>query len=432
MTNSNLMKKMIIIDSQVSGISGDLFLSSLVDCGADVSKIIKNIKRIEKFFYDASIKKIDFINTESNGMRAKKFVFEFVESRIEKNALEMITIFENCCNNVILSEKAKKFVMDSVKTLINAESVIHNKELKDLHLHESSSIDTGADLIGCATALDNLDLLNDTVFYTTKVAIGGGFTKFSHGIVSNPANAILEIFRKYEIPIMGGPVDTEITTPTGATVLVNLNPIVINTYPELILCKIGYGTGSKIFSGIPNILKTTIAKPIDHINIRTDEISILETNLDDINGELLGRLIEKLNSISKVKDVTVLSGLTKKNRPVFVLKVICSEDIEKNIAEMIFLETGTLGIRRQKSERYILERSNMLIPIKIEEEKYTINVKVSKDLQGRIINMKPEFKDIKEISSRLNYPLKKTSDLVNNLIFQNYLHNNRQLERTEQ
>ena len=94
-----------------------------------------------------------------------------------------------------LSEKAKKFAMESIKTIIHVESLIHNKEIKDLHLHESSSIDTGADIIGCATALDDLDLFNNSTFYTTKVAIGGGLTKFSHGIITNPTNAILEIFK---------------------------------------------------------------------------------------------------------------------------------------------------------------------------------------------------------------------------------------------
>ena len=94
-----------------------------------------------------------------------------------------------------LSEKAKKFAIESIKTIIHVESIIHNKEIKELHLHESSSIDTGADIIGCATALDDLDLFNNSTFYTTKVAVGGGSTKFSHGTIPNPTNAILEIFK---------------------------------------------------------------------------------------------------------------------------------------------------------------------------------------------------------------------------------------------
>ena len=130
------MRKVVVIDPQVAGISGDMFLSALVDCGANKNIIINNIKTIEKLFFDTRIKKIEFINSESNGIRAAKFLFEIEENSLERNASEMLRILANCCSVTNLSEMAKKFAMETIKTIIRVESRIHNKEVRDLHLHE--------------------------------------------------------------------------------------------------------------------------------------------------------------------------------------------------------------------------------------------------------------------------------------------------------
>jgi len=417
------LRKIVVIDPQVAGISGDMFLSALVDCGANKNKIINNIKTIEKLFSDTIIKKIEFINSESNGIRATKFLFDIEEKLLERNASEMLRILANCCDVTNLSELAKKFVMETMKTIIRVESRIHNKEVKDLHLHESSSIDTAADIIGSATALDDLDLLYDTTFYSTKVAVGGGTTQFSHGTIPNPTNAVLEIFRILELPIAGGPAHSEMTTPTGAAILAGLNPKIISTYPEFIPHKIGYGAGFKKFEGIPNILRISIGKSNIYASIQSDTVSVLETNIDDMAGEMIGDLVEKLSKLDAgVKDVTLVSGITKKNRPVHILKVICSEYIEKRIIELIFNETGTLGIRKTINERYKLERFSVLLPITIQNQEYVISVKISKDQHGKIINIKPEFDNIREIANKIGFPMKKTMDTVNNLIFQRNLY----------
>ena len=418
------MSKIIIIDPQITGISGDMLLSSLVDIGANKSLIIKNIEKIQNFFSETKINKIDFIKTESNGIKATRFIFDFDETIKQRNAVDMYRIIANCCHNIILSEKAKRFAIESIKTIISVESLIHNKEVKNLHLHESSSIDTGADIIGCAIALDDLDLLNDSTFYTTKVAVGGGLNKFSHGLVVNPTNAILEIFKRYKIPIKGGPIDTELTTPTGAAMLVNVYPEKITNYPEFIPERIGYGTGVKEFEAIPNILRISIGKRDFFNNVKTDIVVVLETNIDDTNGEIIGNLIENLSTrdTNQIKDITIINGITKKNRPTHILKVICSEESEKEITKTIFEETGTLGIRKSRIERYILDRFNLIVPIEIQEENFIVNIKISKDSNGKIINIKPEFEDIKKIAEKLNYPLKRTNEIVNNLIAQRNLY----------
>ena len=111
-----------------------MLLSSLIDIGANKNLIIKNIEKIQNFFPETKINKIDFIKTESNGIKATRFIFDFNETIKQRNAVDMYRIIANCCHNIILSEKAKRFAIESIKTIISVESLIHNKEVKDLHL----------------------------------------------------------------------------------------------------------------------------------------------------------------------------------------------------------------------------------------------------------------------------------------------------------
>ncbi|MDQ2684310.1 MAG: nickel pincer cofactor biosynthesis protein LarC [Thermoproteota archaeon] len=413
------MTKIVVIDAQVCGISGDMFLSALVDCGADKNKIIKKIKLIEKQFNGSIIKDLDFITSESNGIKATKLLVDLEEKITERKALETLRILTRCCEVAKITERGKKFVIESMKAIIRVECLIHNKTPKDLHLHESASIDTGIDLIGSAIALDDLDLFNDTVFYITKVAVGGGFTKFSHGLIPNPTNAVLQMLKDLKITIVGGPVNSEVTTPTGVAILFGLNAQKTLFYPSISVNQIGYGSGLKRFEGIPNLLRMCIGTASDEYDISKDTVSVLETNIDDTTGEILGNLIEKLSSSNLgVKDITITNGLTKKNRPVHILKVICSEQTEKKIVKTIFEETGTLGIRRTYNERYRLNRYNIILPVNIKNNNFVINAKISKDTLGNVISVKPEFESIKYIAKRLDYSHRKTLELVNNLIFQ--------------
>ncbi len=413
------MTKIAVIDAQLCGISGDMFLSALVDCGADRIKILKKIRLLENLFTGSVIKNIDFLTTESNGIKATKFHLDLEERNSERSATEMLKIMVKCCNTAKLSESGRQFAINSLRAIIKVESAIHNKSPKNLHLHEASSIDTAADLIGSAVALEDLDLFDDTIFYTTKVAVGGGITRFSHGIIPNPTNAVLEMLKNLKIPIVGGPVESEVTTPTGVAILFGLNARKTLFYPDIFINKIGYGSGVKRFENIPNLLRVCIGSNVSKDNISKDFVSVLETNIDDVSGEIIGNLVEKLSVVELgVKDVSIVNGLTKKNRPLNILKVICSEKTEKNIVKIIFEETGTLGIRKVINERYRLERHETIIPVKIMKKDFMIAVKISKDDSGNVINMKPEYEEIKDIAKKLGFSYKKTLELVNNLIFQ--------------
>ncbi|HZC21021.1 MAG TPA: LarC family nickel insertion protein, partial [Nitrososphaeraceae archaeon] len=282
--------------------------------------------------------------------------------------------------------------------------------------NEISSIDTFADLVGCATALQDLGLLSSRIF-STKIAVGGGTLKFSHGTIPNPSNIILEIFKGKPFTLIGGQREGELTTPTGAAMLVNLTSECINYYPCFSPERMGYGMGHKKLRQIPNLLRLVIGNSSLVLKTNTDNIFVIETNVDDISGEIIGNLIDLLTDAG-AKDVTAIPGVTKKNRPMHLLRIITDQTQLDGILEMLFRESGSTGVRVQEIQRFILPRTIITVPVNILDNHFNIRVKIAKDTVGDIVNTKPEFEDIKAIASKLGIPLKRTMEIVNADILQ--------------
>ncbi len=397
----------IVIDSQIAGISGDMLLSALVDLGADKSKIIKAIKIAEDELPGSTINNIDFGKIKKNGIEATELNLDIKEKTNERQGIEIQKCIQNTLEKIDISDKAKSFANTSIKVLMKAESKIHGTTLSSIHFHEASSIDTVIDIIGTAVALDNLKLLNDEIV-TTPVAVGGGTLTFSHGTTSNPAGAILEIFRNSNIIISGGQVNEEITTPTGASMLTSITKTCMVYYPKMKIKSVGYGAGKKNFDGFSNVLKIVIgekSKEFQH-----DIVKVLETNVDDVSGEILGNMIEKIMKAG-AKDVTISSAITKKGRPTNLVSVICDSLSMNQIIDLLVSETGTLGVRVRTSERFTVPRSIEKIPIMIQGSTYDVKCKISYD-GASIKNFKIESDDIKLISNSISQSFKKTEELI--------------------
>src|SRR5918912_3291687 len=299
--------KIAIIDSQVSGISGDMLLSSLVDAGADKQKVLNAILACQNYLKGSKIKYADFTRTTHNGFSAMQFQFKYNDSVSQRRGIEMYRSLGLCCDSLKMQQRAKTFVLESFKTILKSESIVHGEHINTIHLHETSSIDTFADLIGSAIALDDLGLF-DTRIYSTGVGVGAGYFTFSHGITSNPSSAVLEIFKERPFTLLGGTVQEELTTPTGAAMLVNLASETINYYPSFSPEKLGYGVGLKRFTHIPNILRLLIGKSSLISKAETDRVHLLETNVDDISGEIIGNLIDILMKEGAL-DVVAIPGI---------------------------------------------------------------------------------------------------------------------------
>ena len=393
----------LFIDCQVAGISGDMILSSLIDLGADKSKIIDGVKESASLFQGSTIKKLDFIKVQKNGKSATQLVLEIDEDTHERKGIEIKNCIQTASKKLGLSNSAKEFTENSINTLINAESIVHGEPESSVHFHEASSIDTVVDIIGTAIALDDLNLFHEEIF-CSHVAIGGGTVSFSHGTASNPAYAITEIFKNSNIILTGGPVSEELTTPTGASILVNLVSSCKEFFVDMSIDSVGYGSGTKEFDSFANVLKIIQGKSNETLD--KDTVKILETNLDDVSGEVIANTIEKLME-NGAKDVTVAHAITKKGRPTQLVSVICDSQNANSLLKILINETRTLGVRIRTSERYVVPRKILESEVTLENQNFTIHYKISDSEHFKL-----EFEDVKSISNALNISFNKTEELL--------------------
>ena len=395
----------VVIDPLIAGISGDMLLCSLVDLGADKNKIISGIKESEKFLTNSTIKKIDFQKIQKKGVQSIQLILEIDEDVHERKGSEIKKAIIESVNILELSKKGKIFAESCIATLISSESKIHGVPEESVHFHEASSIDTLVDIIGITIALDDLKFFDEKIL-CMPISVGGGTVTFSHGTMSNPASAILEIFKNSNLKIKGNDSNEELTTPTGACILASLTNNAIDFYPSMKIESIGYGAGQKEFDSFSNVLK--IVRGSEN-NFEIDSVKILETNVDDVSGEILGNLIEKIME-KGAKDVSIYHGITKKGRPTNLVSVICNDDNMDEIVDTLVLETGTLGVRISESNRFIVPRSSHEISLMINYKSFQVHYKKS-SFKGKN-DFKIEFDDLKNISNSINKSVKETDSLL--------------------
>lgn len=398
----------VMIDCQVAGVSGDMILGALLDLGADVNKVTSAIKSLENADYGYKNVVVDIKQVMRKEFRATK-VDVTAEGKSRKDGKQLIEIVEKTAENLKLSAKAKQYASNVIHTLVDAEAKLHGKHLANAHLHEVGLVDTAAEIIGSAVAMEDLGFFNAKII-ATPVSVGGGLFQFSHGTVSSPSPAALAIFQSKNFPIKGGPVESELATPTGASIIVNLANEVSRFYPEMAPMRVGYGAGGKEFSEIPNVLRITMGKPLENCLMK-NQIAVLETNVDDVSGEIVGYTVDRLLA-EGAKDVSIIPMYTKKNRPGQIIKVIADQKDVQHLSRILIDETGTLGVRVFFCERHIINRELYSVDILVSGIRENVKVKVAKNCDGEIIRIKPEYDDLKRLAEKTNKPLRELSELV--------------------
>ncbi|MGI0020223.1 MAG: nickel pincer cofactor biosynthesis protein LarC [Nitrososphaera sp.] len=402
------MAKVAVIDCQVAGIAGDMLASALVDAGAGKKKVQDAIFACQDFLKGSKISDVSFNKIVTHGFSATQLHLSYKDGAHERKGTEMLRALARTCDSLGMDQRAKAFAHDSLKALVAAEAAIHGEDFNNVHLHEASSVDTLADIIGCATALSDLGLYGATV-HATRVAVGGGMLKFSHGTVPNPADAVIRILQGKNFVIQGGPAKEELTTPTGAAMLATLATGSIDYYPAIVPEKTGYGAGTKKFDGFANVVRVLAGSAPS--SLEKDTVCLVETNVDDASGEVIGNMVERLTEAG-AKDVTVISGTTKKSRPTFLVRVVCDNSLLDAILATLFGESGTLGARVQQVERFMLPRAMVTVPVTVSGSTFNVHVKIARDASGNMASAKPEFEDIKIIAARCNMPARRVAELV--------------------
>ncbi len=401
-------KRVLVIDCQTSGVAGDMILGALIDLGADIKKVTSAIKSLENPDFGYENVNINLKEVMRGGFKATQI--DVTSQSVHKShGSELVDIVEKASGILELSLKAKQFASKVIRTLVGAEAQLHNTSFDDAHLHEVAMVDTAAEILGVAVALDDLGLFNAKI-YSTPLAVGGGNFQFSHGIVSSPAPATLAILQSKNFPFHGGPIEAELATPTGVSILVNLVDEVVQFYPSLVPLLVGFGAGTKEFIGMPTVLRL-IAGNVYSNGLVKDEIAILETNVDDVTGEVVGYTLDKLLE-EGAKDVSIIPMYTKKNRPGQIIKVIADQKDIQHLSKILIDETGTLGVRVYYCERHIINRELHTVDLLLMGNKETVRLKIAKNLQGEIIHIKPEYEDLKRLAEKTKKPLRELLELA--------------------
>jgi len=380
-----LMKTLIF--DPFSGASGDMILGSLIDLGADADLIKNTVESIADVNFECK-------KTKKHGISATK-----VNISTDKDTH---STYPQIIDLIRRFNLQKEIILDALSIfdkIASAESKVHNVPKDKLHLHEVGQLDAIADVIGSSIAFHNLGL-NKYKVYCTCISVGSGFVNCAP--LPIPAPATLEILCNSNLIWKTGPVNYELLTPTGAAILSHFVSESGNI-PQIRTEKTGYGAGFADLE-IPNVLRVIIGEVEGYL--LKDKIEVLETNVDDVTGEVLGNLIEELLREGAL-DVSIIPVTMKKSRSGHIIQVICNTIDSHKLAYKIIRETGSIGVRViPVKHRLIASRKIDYGTINVNGKEYKVRVKKAYDLKGNILNSKPEFEDCKKISKETGVPVK--------------------------
>lgn len=386
----------IIIDPQSSGIAGNMIIGAFADLGADCEKL-KQI--MEKSAYEFGEVEVKFEKVLKHGISSTYCHVEMLETKPPINYPEFIKKIEN----LDLDEKVKKTSVKVFERIAKAEAKVHGKDLSEVHFHEVGASDAVADVVGSIYAYYSLNLDKQKII-GLPIAVGGGRVKTAHGIIPVPAPAVVEILK--DAKIVGGPVASELATPTGSAIYAEICDEIKEFIPLVKPEKVAYGAGKKDFDH-PNVLRVIETSDITE----SDKIDVIETNIDHLTGEEIGYLFDKLMDLG-ASDVSITPIIMKKNRQGSLLKVISARKNREKLVEAIFIETGSLGIRISPNlHRGVAKREFVKETFNINGNDYEVTFKIAY-INGEIISKRPEYEDLKRIAEDSEIPLRKVKEMI--------------------
>lgn len=296
-----------------------------------------------------------------------------------------------------ISETAKKTAISIFEALGRAEAKIHNTSVESVHFHEVGAVDAMVDIVCAAVGAEALGV--DEIV-CSPLNVGGGTVKCAHGVFPVPAPATVELLAG--APVYSSGLQAELVTPTGAAIVRTLAAR-FAAFPEMKIEKSGYGAGSRDFPGHPNVLRLTVGESASsHLaaNTSAGTITILEANLDDMNPQVFGYVVERLLEEGAL-DAFGMPVQMKKNRPGMVLTILCKPDDAAKLTQIVFTETTTLGVRRREEMRATLDRRWE----KVHTPRGDVRIKIA-SMNGTVTNYAPEYEDCRRIAAKHRVPLK--------------------------
>ncbi len=356
-----------------SGVSGDMCLGALVDAGVPLAKIEAALKGLPLSGWSLSAERVT-----RAGIAATQVVvsLDHHHEHPHRGLGDVLAVIEGGSLERRVAERSAAVF----RNLAEAEAAVHGTDPESVHFHEVGAVDAICDIVGTVVGLEELGL--DALKFST-VMLGGGTVKAAHGVLPVPAPATVELLKG--LPTAGGPVDVELTTPTGAALLKTLGEPSAH-WPQMSVVAVGYGAGSRDLSGLPNVLRLAVgSEPAGETE--SDCVWVLQTNLDDMTGEEVGHCTGKLMAGGAL-DAFVVPVQMKKGRPGVQLTVLCEPERLRAMEEVLWRHTSTLGVRRSLWQRSKLRRETRPVRTRWGE----VRVKVA-FLGGRAVRCEPEYED---------------------------------------
>ena len=378
-----------------SGCSGDMVLGSLIDAGLSLETLERGLSSLAIRDYKLSAEKVKRSTISATKFKVMIDGIEVQPARSLNDILRLIKASE-------LPERVKNTASTIFRRLGKVEAGVHSVPMTKIHFHEIGAVDSIIDIVG---VVFGFDVLRVERFYSSPLPLGSGTVSTAHGILPVPAPATLQLMAMANAPVADFPKHSqpqgELVTPTGAALVTTLASF---SRPDMILEKVGYGAGSKDFDAWPNVMRIWLGEEIEPTG--TEDLILLETNIDDMSPEIYGYLMEKLFATQAV-DVWFTPIQMKKNRPAVMLSVLAPKHAEFDLTETIMRETSTLGIRVRPVSRHIAERKTTEFYSTLGHMK----VKV-KRFMGSIVSVHPEYEECRRLALERNIPLQEVYRII--------------------
>lgn len=368
-----------------TGIAGDMTLAALIDAGVDPQAIRRGIDSL-------GLKgvKVKIESVMRCGFRATHVKIEHPEQHAHRHLSDIIELIDGASE---LTDSQRTIAKSIFEAVAAAEAKVHGSTVDEIHFHEVGAIDSIVDIVGVAIGFD---LLKVDRILAGRVPTGRGTVQIAHGACPVPTPGTAELLKG--IPLIDVPIEAELTTPTGAAILKvmveDFEPI-----PPMTIDTIGYGAGTRDFPGRANVLRLLVGD--GQVPEETDQVALLETNLDDVSGEVIGYAKQRLLAEGAL-DVFTTAIQMKKERPGVLLSVLCEPSRVAEFETIIFQETGTFGIRRQRLDRSIRRREELVLD---SEEWGPVKGKLGYR-EGEAVAFKPEFEACAKIAREQQIPLR--------------------------
>jgi uncharacterized protein (TIGR00299 family) protein len=374
-----------------AGAAGDMILAALFHAGLDEAAFMREIAKL-----GIEGLKIEVTETSRKSIGARSFTFTHSSGAGAGTYRDIVGLLEKSS----LSGAVKRRALQAFDILADAESGIHGVSKEDVHFHELGSVDTVVDIVG---SFIGLHLLGIEEVVCSPISLGTGSVECAHGVLPVPAPATIKILEG--VPVRGTGVERELTTPTGAAIL-RTSAARFGPMPEMDIKAVGYGAGTGELAEMANVIRFVIG---ESAGLERDTVIHIETNIDDMNPQLYSHVYSELFAIGAL-DVWLTSVVMKKGRPGFVLSVLCPRELVSRVADCIFAETTTAGLRMYEASRLKLGRRFA----EVETRYGKVRVKIFELPAGE--KCVPEYEDCLHLAESLGVPVREVIEETKNAL----------------